>query len=155
MTDAATPRAWKVGKALTLLAAFTYGPLPTLIDTFDPAHLGNPTWPPHARLHLMWLISVGLYNSLFGMYLFITATPRSFDRMRVGAALGAIHIAGFFTAGAFKGLAGAAFDADGRVLFGLVPPAMLHFGTSAALLITGFQLCSRVALATPHEETPR
>lgn len=62
MTDAATPRAWKVGKALALLAAFTYGPLPTLIDTFDPAHLRNPTWPPHARLHLMWLISVGLYN---------------------------------------------------------------------------------------------
>lgn len=152
MTDVVPPRAWRVGKALTLLAAFTYGPLPALIDTLDPAHLRNPTWPPHARLHLLWLISSGLYSSLFGMYLLATATPRSFDRMRVGAALGAIHVAGFFTAGIFKSAAGAAFDADGRVLFGVVPPAMLHFGTSAALLLTGYVLCRGVALH--HERIP-
>lgn len=152
MTDAAPPRAWRVGKALTLLAAFTYGPLPALIDSLDPTHLRNPAWPPHARLHLLWLIASGLYSSLFGMYLLATATPRSFDRMRVGAALGAIHVAGFFTAGIFKGAAGAAFDADGRVLFGVVPPAMLHFGSSAALLLTGFALCRNVALH--HERLP-
>lgn len=136
-------RAWRLGVALCILAAVTYGVLPAIIDTFDPAHLRNPLWPPHARLHLMWLISAGLYQSLFGIFLFATATPRTFDRVRAGAVVGALHIAGFFTAGAFKSAAGAAFDADDRALFGVVPPAILHFSTSLALLATGYALCRR------------
>lgn len=140
-------RAWSLGRALMIFAAFTYGVLPAIIDTFDPHHLRNPDWPPHARLHLMWLISAGLYLSLFGIYLFATATPRTFDRVRVGAMMGALHIAGFFTAAAFKSAAGAAFDADGRVLLGFIPPAALHFTTSATLLFAGYALSRRAALA--------
>lgn len=140
-------RAWRLGVAVCILAAVTYGVLPAIIDTFDPAHLRNPLWPPHARLHLMWLISAGLYQSLFGIYLFATATPQTFDRVKFGAAVGALHIAGFFTAGLFKGAAGAAFDADGRTLFGVIPPAILHFSTSLALLAVGYTLCQREARA--------
>jgi hypothetical protein len=146
------PRAWTLGRALMIFAAVTYGVLPAIIDTFDPHHLRNPEWPPHARLHLMWLISAGLYSSLFGIYLFATATPRTFDRVRVGAMMGALHIAGFFTAAAFKNAAGAAFDADGRVLFGFIPPAALHFTTSALLLFAGYTLARRAALS-PDETT--
>jgi len=132
-----------------MFSAFTYGVLPAIIDTFDPHHLQNPDWPPHARLHLMWLISAGLYLSLFSIYLFWTATPRSFERLRAGAMVGALHIAGFFTAGAFKGAAGAAFDADGRVILGFVPPAILHLSTSAALLFAGFMLCRAALRGNP------
>lgn len=146
------PRAWSVGRALALTAAFTYGPLPALIDTLDPEHLRNPAWPPHARLHLLWLISAGLYSSLYGMYLFATATPRTFERFRIGATLGAIHIAGFFTAGAFKGAAGAAFDADGRTVLGFIPPAILHFSTSTVLLAVAYTLCRRAATAAASQE---
>lgn len=128
-----------------IFAAVTYGVLPAIIDTFDPHHLLNPAWPPHARLHLLWLISVGLYLSLTGIYLFATATPRTFDRVRVGATMGALHIAGFFTAAVFKSAAGAAFDADGRVVLGFIPPAALHLGTSALLLFAGYTLARRAA----------
>jgi hypothetical protein len=89
------------------------------------------------------LISAGLYSSLFSIYLFWTATPRAFERLRVGAIFGSLHVAGFFTAGLFKDAAGAAFDADGRVIFGFLPPAVLHFSTSTLLLVSGFLLCRR------------
>ncbi len=145
--EAQTPLpAWSLGRALMILAALTYGVLPAIIDTFDPHHLRNPDWPPHARLHLMWLISAGLYSSLFGIWLFATSTPRTFERARFGATIGALHIAGFFTAALFKNAAGAAFDADGRVLFGFIPPAALHFTTSSALLAAGYTLARRGAL---------
>jgi hypothetical protein len=135
------PRAFHAGRALCIVSAVTYGVLPAIIDTLDPHHLRNPEWPGHARLHLLWLISAGLYLSLFSIYLFWTATPRTFERMRTGATIGALHIAGFFTAGLLKGAAGAAFDADDRVILGFIPPAILHFSTSALLLFAGFSLC--------------
>jgi hypothetical protein len=150
LDNAAPPRAFSAGKALCIFSAFTYGVLPAIIDTFDPHHLQNPDWPPHARLHLMWLISAGLYTSLFSIYLFWTATPQAFERMRVGAILGALHIAGFFTAGLFKDAAGAAFDADGRVILGFLPPALLHFSTSASLLLAGFALCRTTLRRSPE-----
>lgn len=145
MEATAPPRTWAIGRAIALFAAFTYGVLPACIDTLDPHHLRNPSWPPHARLHLLWLNATGLYLALWGMHRFHTATPATFERFRAGAAVGALHIAGFFTAALFKGPAGAAFDADDRVVLGFIPPAMLHLGLSAALLFTGYTLCRRAA----------
>jgi len=156
-TSEGPKRAFTTGRALCIVAAITYGVLPALIDTLDPHHLRNPHWPPHARLHLLWLISSGLYLSLFSIYLFATATPRSFARVRAGAMVGALHIAGFFTAGIFKGAADAAFDADGRAILGFIPPAILHFCVSTALLLSGFLLCraaSRPYSTTEETKTP-
>jgi len=135
-----SPR-WVAGKALCILAAFTYGLLTALIDVFDPHHLQNPAWPAHAKLHLLWLISSGALGACTSIYLFWTATPSTLSRIRTGALLGAIHIGGFFLAAAFKNVTGAEFDADGRVLFGFLPPAMLHLGLSATLLFAGVSLC--------------
>ena len=87
-------------------------------------------------------------GALVSISLFWTATPHSLSRIRTGALLGALHIGGFFVAAAFKNAAGAAFDADGRVLFGFLPPAMLHLGTSAALLFAGVRLCHRKGKTT-------
>lgn len=139
---------WVVGKALCILSAFTYGLLTAAIDIVDPHHLQNPDWPGHARFHLLWLISDGALGALASIYLFWTATPRSLWRIRTGALLGALHIGGFFVAAAFKSAAGAEFDADGRILFGFLPPAMLHLGTSAALLFAGVNLCHMKGPAT-------
>jgi hypothetical protein len=132
-----------VGKALCILSAFTYGLLTAAIDIVDPHHLQNPTWPGHAKLHLLWLISAGAIGAITSIYLFWTATPRSLERIRMGALLGAVHIAGFFTAAIFKNMANAEFDADGRVLFGFLPPAMLHLSLSASLLAAGVFLCHK------------
>jgi hypothetical protein len=134
---------WIAGKALCIFATFTYGLLTALIDIVDPHHLQNPAWPGHAKLHLLWLISAGALGAFTSIYLFWTATPRSLERIRTGALLGAIHIAGFFSAAIFKNMAGAEFDADGRVLFGFLPPAMLHLSLSASLLAAGVYLCHK------------
>jgi hypothetical protein len=134
---------WRIGKALCIFAAVTYGVAPAFIDTFDPHHLLNPEWPPHARLHLMWLNGAGLYTSLFSIYLFWTATRETFERIRMGATIGFLFLAGFFTAGLFKNPAGAAFDADGRLLFNLLPPAVAHMLTSTLILLAGYASCRK------------
>lgn len=138
-----TSKTWTLGKGLCLASAVTYGVLPPLIDTFDPHHLLNPTWPPHARMHLMWLNAAGLYLGIFCLYNFWTATRETFDRLRVGVHVGLLFLAGFFTAGLFKNAAGAAFDADGRLLFGVAPPAIVHLSTSTLLLLAGYYLCRK------------
>ena len=134
---------WVVGKALCIVSALAYGLLTAAIDVVDPHHLQNPTWPGHARFHLLWLISAGAVGAFTSIYLFWTATPRTRSRIRTGALLGAVHIGGFFVAAIFGDAAGAEFDADGRLLFGALPPAMLHLGVSAALLLAGVSLCHR------------
>lgn len=136
-------KSWVVGKTLCIVSAITYGLLTALIDVIDPHHLQNPGWPGHARFHLLWLISGGAFGALTSIYLFMTATPQKFSRMRMGALLGAVHIGGFFIAALFKRAAGAEFDADDRVLFGFLPPALLHLSISSALLLTGFTLCRK------------
>ncbi len=138
-----SPRVWAVGKGLCIFAAFTYGLLTALIDVIDPNHLRNPAWPGHAKLHLLWLISGGAIGACVSIYLFATATPATRWRIRTGALIGAIHIGGFFAAALLKPLAGAEYDADGRVLLGFIPPAALHLSISASLLAAGVFLCSK------------
>lgn len=138
-----SPTRFVAGKALCIISAFTYGLLTAIIDVVDPHHLQNPAWPGHARFHLLWLISAGAMGALTSIYLFWTATPQSLSRIRTGALLGALHIGGFFMAAVFKSATGAEFDADGRVLFGVLPPAALHLSVSAALLFAGVSLCHR------------
>lgn len=136
---------WIAGKSLCILSAVTYGVAPALIDTLDPHHLTSPDWPPHARLHILWQISTAFFLGLLSIRFFWKATLRSPGPLRSGVLVGATQLAGFFTAASLGGLAGAAFDADGRVLLGFLPPAVLHFSTSTALLLAGFALCRRAA----------
>lgn len=147
MTSERSPSSttWAAGKALCIFSAFTYGILTALIDIFDPHHLRNPDWPGHARFHLLWLISAGAIGAITSIYLFWTATPRSLERIRTGALVGAMHLGGFFSAAIFKIPAGAEYDADGRVLFGFLPPAALHLTLSATLLCAGVYLCHKKA----------
>lgn len=143
MTSAQAPasRAWVAGKVVCIIAAVTYGLLTAAIDVVDPHHLTNPTWPGHARFHLLWLIGAGALGALTSSYLF--ATARTLERVHTGALIGAMHLGGFFLAAIFKPFAGAEYDADGRVLLGFIPPAALHLATSAALLFAGVSLCRR------------
>lgn len=138
-----SPWTWAVGKGLCIFAAVTYGILTALIDVLDPHHLQNPAWPGHARFHLLWLISGGAIGAFVSIYLFATAAPATLWRIRTGALIGAIHIGGFFSAVVFKPFAGAEYDAGGRVLLGVIPPAALHLTASASLLAAGVLLCHR------------
>lgn len=145
-TDLPVSPRWRAGRALCIVSAITYGLLTAAIDALDPHHLRNPSWPGHARFHLLWLICAGALGALASLYLFWTATPGNVARIRTGALLGAVHIGGFFLAAIFKRATGAEFDADGRVLLGFLPPALLHLTLSASLLAAGVTLCSKRAV---------
>ena len=43
-----------------------YGTMPVIADLSD-SHLLNPTWMPHAKFHLAWLLST---NSLLALFRF-------------------------------------------------------------------------------------
>ncbi len=138
-----SPTRFLIGKALCIVSAITYGLLTAAIDVVDPHHLQSPSWPGHAKLHLLWLICGGAIGALISIYLFLTATPQTMANVRTGALIGSIHLSGFFVAALMKPLAGAEFDADGRVLLGFLPPAVLHLSVSASLLLAGFSLCKQ------------
>ena len=141
-TDQA-PSGWKSGRGLMIFAAVTYGVLPTIIDIFDPHHMGNPDWPPHAKLHLLWLIGMGLSLCLYSISLFWRATIERPQGIYTGAAIGACQVGAFYAAGLLSSVFGAAFDADGRLLLGFLPPALLHFLISGSLLAAGFVLATQ------------
>jgi hypothetical protein len=54
MTDART-----VGRTLMTLAILAGSVLPLVVD-ISHSHLLNPTWPPHARVHEVWLLATGI-----------------------------------------------------------------------------------------------
>ena len=155
MAAAQSNNSWQVGRGILILASVTYGVLPAIIDSQDAEHLPNPAWPPHAKLHLLWLIAAGFYLSLYSIYLFWTASPADSTRIRTGVVIGACQVGGFYTAGVFRKRAGAAFDAGDRVLFGFLPPALLHFITSGCLLLIGYLLTEQAGRSPKSLEEGR
>jgi hypothetical protein len=47
-----------VGRILMTLAILVASVLPLVVD-ISHSHLLNPTWPPHARVHEVWLLATG------------------------------------------------------------------------------------------------
>lgn len=67
-------------------------------------HLFNPAWPPHARFHDAWTISLGAL--LGGAALYLLRDDRTDHHAALGAALPALYWVGQGTAFAFPGTAG-------------------------------------------------
>jgi hypothetical protein len=70
-------------KILITLATIFYGIMPVIADLSD-SHLLNPSWMPHAKFHLVWLLST---NSLFALFavvgpIFIAAGHLISDRTK-------------------------------------------------------------------------
>ena len=55
-------------KILITLATIFYGTMPIIADLSD-SHLLNPSWMPHAKFHLAWLLSTNSLLALFSIYL--------------------------------------------------------------------------------------
>lgn len=145
---------WRVGRWLMIFAALVYGPLPSLIDTFDPGHLTNPTWDGHARLHLLWLIGICGYSGLTAAFLAWKATPARPEPLATATLLGVIIVGSFYTAGLFGGLVGANYGAPSSYVFGgRVGFPLIHFGF-AGLLLTAGVLLTRRGIRIHEEANP-
>ena len=137
-----------------IIAAQVYGPLPSLIDTFDPGHLTNPTWDGHARLHLLWLISITGYTGLAAAYLAWKATPARPEPLGTATLLGVLIVGGFYTAGLFGGLVDANYGPPSSYLFGgRVGVPVVHFLIAGALLAAGVTL-TRTGIRIHQEANP-
>ena len=135
---------WKVGRWLMIVAALVYGPLPSAIDIFDPYHLTSPEWNGHARLHLLWLISICGYTGLTAAWLAFKATPERPEPLRTATLLGALIVGGFYTAGLFGGLVDASYGPPSHYFFGgRVGGPLIHFTIAGLLLGSGILLTRR------------
>ena len=47
-----------IGMILLTVAAIQYGFVPPIVDLTE-THVFHQEWPPHARFHMMWLLTAG------------------------------------------------------------------------------------------------
>jgi hypothetical protein len=74
------------------------------VADWNRTHLFNPAWPPHARFHDAWTISLGAL--LGGASLYLLRDDRTDQQAVLGAALPALFWVGQGAAFAFPGTAG-------------------------------------------------
>ena len=144
---------WKLGRWLMIVAALVYGPLPSLIDLFDPYHLTNPEWNGHARLHLLWLIAICASAGLCAAYLAWRASPERPETLEKATLLGLIIVGSFFCAGIFGPLVGANYGPPEHYFFGgRVGGPLIHF-TLAGLFLGSGILLTRAGVRARGEVT--
>ena len=120
-------------RILITVATLLYGVLPLLADLSE-THVLNPSWTPHARFHLVWLLATGASIAALALWLLWVRGD-----VVLAAVLGLCVLAGFWIAAATKSLYGGAL-ADGggpEEEPGAVAANAVFFGLIMALLLVG------------------
>lgn len=125
-----------LGRVLLTLAALIGGVIPMMVD-LGPSHVFNPLWPPHARLHEVWLLSTGGAIALIALY-FLWAARQEARSLGTGAILLASLLGGFFVALATMGRYGGAVT-DAAVV-ATAPNQGYFLGMSLNVVIFGLAL---------------
>ena len=99
---------WAAKWTLTVATVF-YGLGPLLVD-ISGTHLLHPEWSPHARYHLVWLLSVGFTTACLALWLLWVR-----NEPRLSGILGLAFTGGFFVAALTQNLYGGAFTEPGGV----------------------------------------
>ena len=86
-----------LGKTLLTLSAIVWGLAPLAAD-WGPSHVFHVDWPPHARVHTVWLLATGAMLSLFSVFLVWTPMMKQHACVRIGGLLGIMVLLGFFAA---------------------------------------------------------
>ena len=108
--------------ALLLVAAAIYGIVPPVVDLTE-THAFHPAWPPHARLHMVWLLGTNSILAAIVAWLVLAGEAGQRDtRLRFASLLGVAALGGFFVATLTQSAYGGALhDPTGgvRLIFGL------------------------------------
>lgn len=88
-----------LGRVLMTLAALGLGVLPLKVD-LSATHVLNPTWPAHARLHEVWLLSTGAILGLLVIYFIWVHRPDKRAEHLLAFVLLSVLASGFFIAAA-------------------------------------------------------
>ena len=128
-------------KILITLATIFYGIMPVIADLSD-SHLLNPSWMPHAKFHLVWLLSTNSLFALFALYL-IWIENKAFQ----AGLIGIIVMSGFWIAAFTRDLYGGLFvdpNLDVSEIMGL-HPNVFAFIFVTLFLVVGTYLQSKVS----------
>lgn len=86
-----------LGRVLMSFGVVIAGCVPLQVD-LSSTHVFNPTWPAHARLHEVWLLSTGALLALVALYFIWLYRARPRFGISFGAVLGSVLLGGFFIA---------------------------------------------------------
>ena len=86
-----------------------------LFADLNASHVVNPDWPPHARLHVVWLISTNALVIGFALFTLWRGPALDWARFQLATLLSALVLAGFFVAGGTRSLYGGSFADDAGV----------------------------------------
>jgi len=130
-------------RVLLTIAAIQYGFFPLAADLGE-SHVFNPDWPPHARLHTVWLLGIG---SGIGAYVIFLTWGPSKDRIRQlwhASILGIIVLAAFFVAAVTSSSYGGALsDPVHEILIAGINANLFAFSIAAI-----FQISAMIILWT-------
>ena len=90
-----------IAKILLTVAAIQYGFVPAIVD-FSETHVFHPDWPPHARFHLVWLLSVGAALASYVLFCIWNTSSRRPEVLRQASVIGCLVLGAFFLAAAFR-----------------------------------------------------
>ena len=120
-------------RILITLGTLLYGIAPLIAD-LNASHVLNPDWPPHSRLHMVWLLATN--TSLAALSLFLVWKR---GQVVMAGVLGVCVIGGFWVAAATLGFYGGALSDMGGIgtkILGLEGNAVA-FGIGITLLAAG------------------
>ena len=87
-------------KILLTIATLGYSAIPALFDSND-THATNPSFPGHARFHVVWQVSSYVYVALLALYLIWSADADKWP-LWIAAILAGSAYLGFWSAVAFR-----------------------------------------------------
>ncbi|PCJ22456.1 MAG: hypothetical protein COA96_14340, partial [SAR86 cluster bacterium] len=90
-----------LAKILLTIAAIQLGVIPPIVD-FSTSHVFNLDWAPHAKLHMVWLLTTGGLLSVYVWVLLWLPAKHSFQRLRHACVPGWVVLTGFFVAAVFR-----------------------------------------------------
>lgn len=133
------------GKLLMTLAIAAYAFVPPAVDLITDTHVFHPDWPPHARMHTVWLLGVTTGVGLLALSLLWRSGPGRAHYLHLAGVLSGIVFAAFFLSAATVSLYGGALtDASGGMEpgpFGL-DGNLFTFGGASIVLMLGWILCA-------------
>lgn len=115
----------RFAKILLTLTAIQLGFIPAVVDLTE-SHVFHHDWPPHAKFHMVWLVTLGLSLSTYVLVLIWKPSYQNLKNMKHASLLGSLVLLGFFTATLTQNIYGGA----------LADPVhqKLVFGTDANLV---------------------
>ena len=131
-----TTRATNLARVLITIPTLVYGFVPPIVD-IGLTHIFHPSWTPHARFHMLWLVATNTSLAVAALCLLWVGT-RDYFRLKMAGLLGLCALGGFFVAvGTLPFYPGALSDKNGVPdIFG-IDANLLTFTPALICLLVG------------------